>query len=159
MNLLDHSEIIQRLHRAKIPLAIFLCALLLLLSTGKRQETHGLESSDDLSIEPVSLAEEEKRLADILQTIDGVGKTHVLLSCRASAQTEYVADGEKTVVLSVGSGKQAALEKRIQYPEYLGAIIVCEGGDNPNVRWSVLEAVSRFTGLRSDQITVLKMEA
>ena len=159
MKFLDHSEIMQRLRHVKIPLAVFLCTLLLLLSTGKRQATQSTESPDNSSIELVSLAEEEKRLADALQAIDGVGKTHVLLSCRVSAQTEYVADGEKTVVLSVGSGKQDALEKRIRYPEYLGAVIVCEGGGDPNICWCVLEAVSRFTGLRSDQITVLKMEA
>ena len=72
--------------------------------------------------------------------------------------TEYLADAEKTVILSAGGGKQEALAIRSRSAEYLGAVIVCEGGDDPNTQWNVLEAVSRFTGLRADQITVLKLQ-
>ena len=43
-------------------------------------------------------------------------------------------------------------------PVYLGAIIVCQGGDSPAVRLAVVEAVSNVTGIGSDRITVEKMK-
>ena len=36
-------------------------------------------------------------------------------------------------------------------------LIVCEGGDDANVRLSIVDAVSKITGLGADRISVLKM--
>ena len=154
---MNRAEIKRRLHQVRIPLMMIAFALLMLLSTGRGNSAQKNESMDERDcFEPATLAEEEKRLAKTLQMIDGVGKTSVLLSVQVSAQTEYLSDAEKTVILSVGSGRQQALAFRTRSPEYLGAVIVCEGGDDPKIKWSVLEAVTKFTGLRADQITVLK---
>ena len=156
---MNRAGIQKRLHQVRIPLLIMAFALLMLLSTGKGNSAQGGADRDESSgFEPVTVAEEEQRLAETLQMIDGVGKTSVLLSVRVSAQTDFRSDAEKTVVLSVGSGRQQALAFRTRSPEYLGAVIVCEGGDDPKIQWSVLEAVSKFTGLRADQITILKYQ-
>ena len=53
---------------------------------------------------------------------------------------------------------QTGLIRQINPPVYLGAVIVCQGGDKPAVKLAVAEAVSRVTGLRSHQIVVLKMK-
>ncbi|MBP3484467.1 MAG: hypothetical protein J6K00_05175 [Oscillospiraceae bacterium] len=37
-----------------------------------------------------------------------------------------------------------------------GAVIVCEGAENPEVRLSIIKAVEAFTGFTSDRIQVLK---
>ena len=87
--------------------------------------------------------------------IDGVGEVDVLLSCSTSAATEYVSDGDETVIVSTGSGKQEGLVRYTRYPQYLGAVIVCDGGGSADVRLYVTQAVSQFTGLSSDRITVL----
>ena len=118
----------------------------------------GSVSLCDFQTQTASIAEEESRLTDTLRVIEGVGNARVLLSIRKSAQTEYLSDEEKTVILSSGSGRQEPIAMRTTSPEYLGAVIVCEGGDEPDIQWKVLEVVSRFTGLRSDQITVLKLQ-
>ena len=39
-----------------------------------------------------------------------------------------------------------------------GAVIVCRGAENPEVRLSVTNAVAAYTGLGSDKITVMKMK-
>ena len=39
-----------------------------------------------------------------------------------------------------------------------GAVIVCTGGDSPTARYLVTNAVSAYTGLGSDKITVMKMK-
>ena len=151
------TEILQRLRKIRIPLLIFACAIMLLFGTEKNgaateSQTFSANDSPYRTIE-----EEESRLEETLQMIDGAGKTMVLLSYRVSAQTEYVMDEDKTVLLSAGSGKQEALAARTLCPDYLGAVIVCEGGNDPKVQLDILEAVSGYTGLRTDQITVLRL--
>lgn len=37
-----------------------------------------------------------------------------------------------------------------------GAVIVCDGAENPEVRLSIIRAVEAFTGFSSDRIQVLK---
>ena len=39
-----------------------------------------------------------------------------------------------------------------------GAVIVCAGGDDATARYLVTNAVSAYTGLGSDKITVMKMK-
>ena len=39
-----------------------------------------------------------------------------------------------------------------------GAVVVCDGGDDAAVRLAVTQAVSAYTGLGSDRITVMKMK-
>lgn len=147
----------KRLHAARIPLAIMTAGLLLLLITGRGgKKTEAPLVTQEPATED-SIQTEEARLADFLREIEGVGEVRVLLSYRTSAETEYISDGEEIVILSAGSGRQEALTRLTRYPNYQGAVIVCEGGDNASVRLNVVEAVSRFTGLRADGITVLKL--
>lgn len=39
-----------------------------------------------------------------------------------------------------------------------GAVVVCEGAENPTVRLNVTNAVAAYTGLGSDKIRVMKMK-
>ena len=50
------------------------------------------------------------------------------------------------------------LVRQVNPPEYLGAVVLCQGADNPSVKLSIVEAVSKATGLTTDRITVLKMK-
>ena len=47
---------------------------------------------------------------------------------------------------------------RQQYPTYRGALVVCQGGDQADVRLAVTEAVAALTGLSSDRVTVAKWQ-
>ena len=44
------------------------------------------------------------------------------------------------------------------YPQYRGALVVCEGGGNDAVRLQVIAAVSALTGLGSDRIAVVRWQ-
>ena len=81
------------------------------------------------------------------------------MSYRCSAETEYATDDGETVIVSAGSGTQAAVERKTIYPQYLGAVVVCEGAASPQVRLDVLQAVAQFTGLSTDKISVLKLRS
>ena len=99
----------------------------------------------------------EKRLADVLTQMKGVGEVRVLLSYQCSEERLYTRDDGETVLVSVGSGKQEALEKKTVYPIYQGAVIVCRGAEDPAVEMRVIEAVHQYTGLRTDQISVMPL--
>ena len=115
----------------------------------------------------VSRAQE---LEDILGQIAGVGCVRVLLTEASGAETVYQVNEDRTasedsqsirteaVIITDSSREEAGLVRTVTPPVYLGAIIVCQGGANPAVRLSIVEAVSDVTGLGSDRITVLKMK-
>lgn len=116
---------------------------------------------------PATRAEE---LEEILGHIAGVGKVKVLLTEAAGAETLYQTDEDRsssadsetlrvhTVIVTDSNRGESGLVKSITPPIYLGAIIVCQGGDSPSVRLSIVEAVSNATGISTDRITVLKMK-
>ena len=109
-------------------------------------------------------------LAQILKTVDGAGEVQVMLSVGAGEKTVYqtdtdmTADGEssstktQTVLTTDSQRNETGLISQINPPEYLGAIVVCEGADNSAVRLALTQAVAKITGLGSDKICVLKMK-
>jgi len=61
-------------------------------------------------------------------------------------------------VMKNGADGSAPLVVGRVYPEFLGALIVCEGANDKSVQLSVVEAVSALIGLGSDKITVAVMK-
>ena len=65
---------------------------------------------------------------------------------------------KKTVVVTGSSREETGLVSQLLPPTYRGAVILCQGADNAQVRLSIVEAVSNATGLSTDKISVLKMK-
>lgn len=109
-------------------------------------------------------------LEDILSQIKGAGKVEVLLTCSAgerivyhvnekSASTEDSQSKDlETALVTDGNRKEEALVSQVLPPEYLGAVVVCQGAGDPSVRLAISEAVSKATGLGADRISVLIMK-
>ena len=109
-------------------------------------------------------------LAQMLSHLEGAGKVEVMLTQSKGQQTLYqtdedtsVSDGNtdtqrQTVLVSGSDRGEMGLIRQINPPTYQGAIVLCQGADNANIRLSIVEAVMSVTGLRSDCITVLKMK-
>lgn len=110
----------------------------------------------------------EERTRAILSQIDGVGELELMLTVDSTNRQEYAMDTELSY-----SGQTAAPDDysrrtetvvvadspvvaRNISPAYRGALVVCEGGGNAEVKLAVTEAVSSLTGLSSDRITVVK---
>ena len=109
----------------------------------------------------------QQELEQILSQIRGAGKVKVLLTELTGSQTVYQTDqdqrGEdssniKTVIITDKDRNQNGLVHRVDPPVYLGAVIVCQGGDSAAVKLAIVEAVASVTGLSTDRITVLKMK-
>lgn len=151
------DRITEKLRDVKLPILLLCAGLLMVLigGHGNNNQSDTVDSGPVLSSDSLIAAEE--RLTSILQKIDGVGEVHVLLSYETTAETEYVSDDGETVRLSSGSGTETALAKFMRYPHFQGAVVVCRGASQASVKLSVIEAIAKFTGLRSDQISVLQL--
>lgn len=139
---------------------------LLLLTLPQRQAT----SSQPENPLPTSEPNLQDDLSAILSQIAGVGNVKVLLTIATGEETVYQTDedistGEAssnihwdTVLTTLTDRTQAGLIRQVIPATYRGAIVLCQGGDNAQVKLAIVEAVKSVTGLRSDCITVLKMK-
>ena len=141
----------------KYVLIILLAGLiLLLLPTGSRTKAKTAQAAAvSEQTQPQTIQAEEQRLTTLLQQINGAGQ----VSYRCSAERELATDdsGEPTII-SAGGGAQEAVELKTVSPQYLGAVVVCDGADSPQVQLAVTQAVAQFTGLSTDHISVLRKQ-
>ena len=108
----------------------------------------------------------QDQLSDLLSHMKGAGKVRVLLTTAAGEETLYQTDRDlgtddqkaDTVIVTGSDRAQTGLVRQVNPPEYLGAVVLCQGADNAAVKLSIVEAVSKATGLTTDRITVLKMK-
>lgn len=152
--------------RYRYPLLILLAGLgLMLLPTASEtapaaSEPAALEAPADL----------QQQLQEVLARIEGAGQVRVLLTERVGAQQVYQTDlqleegesdtrrSEQTVLLEGEDRSEQPIPVKTLGPEYLGAVVVCQGADDAKVRLAVVEAVRCATGLGADAISVQKME-
>lgn len=161
----------------KYVLIVIAAGLILILLPGLSGDSNAknstnLQTGAEGSYEEFPVAEIEKKICDALKNIEGVGKAEVVLTLKTSMETIYQTDSEtkshitdqaeeleisvETVTIPAGSGYQQPIIIKRLYPEYQGALVVCEGGDRASVRLEVTKAVSALTGLSTDKITVAK---
>lgn len=108
----------------------------------------------------------QTQLEEILSQLQGAGKVKVLLSQSSGEETLYQTDRDtgntdiktETVIITEDDRSQTGLVRQVNPPSYLGAVVLCQGADNAAVKLSIVEAVSRATGLSTDKISVLKMK-
>ena len=130
----------------------------------------------------VSSDENEKKLANILSNIQGVGKVKVLLTysetstyvpvynensktsnttetdSSGGSRTISETDSQKEVIYKEdGSGSKEPITKSIISPKIEGAIITAQGADDANVKTNIIQAVEAATGLATHKIQVFKM--
>lgn len=125
-----------------------------------------------------SVSEMETKLEKVLSQIEGAGRTEVILTLKSdmeiilqqdakTRQYREMEDGALTVqesenefktVLSGGSSSGQPIVVKRLYPQFQGALVVCQGARNSAVQMAVIEAVAALTGLKSSEITVATMK-
>lgn len=148
-------------------LLILFAGIALLLIPGKEKDKTVRISPAEAEL-PFDLNELETRMERVLGEIDGIGELSLILTLKSgveeiyAADREYAEDGEEytektTTVFRSGTGntKEPVVLRR-DYPIFQGALVVCDGGENPEVRLLITKAVSALTGLGADKITVCK---
>ena len=153
------------LARYKYVLLIAALGALLLLWPSSPKETQA-----------ASPAPETADAEDILRKIRGVGQVDVMLTMQSGSELVLASDSTlrysgathapddydrstEVVTVSGEGGGQDVVVTQQRYPQYRGALVVCEGGGNDAVRLQVVEAVSALTGLGSNRIAVVPWQS
>lgn len=154
-------------HEYRYPIVIALVGLVLLTLPGKRSAKSEPVTVDTGQTPSEDLATE---LSGILSQIHGVGKVKVMLSVSQGQTTLYHADQNissapesstvrnDTVIITDSDRNETPLITQVIPAKYQGAVVVCQGAEVASVKWAVVEAVRKATGLGADQISVLKMK-
>lgn len=156
------------LKRYKYVFAVIAAGVLLVAwpsgeKTPSVRESRGMNGTE----ENFSVDALEERLSLALSKIEGAGEVSVVLTVRSGMERVLATDRtaeeqegrremEERVVVIDGDGGEEVLLICQRYPTFQGALIVCRGGDDPQVRLKLTEAVSALTGLGTDRITVCK---
>lgn len=143
-------------------LILLIGVLLMLFPTGEENR----EPEPEPTVSEAESASVEERLSSLLSKIQGAGRVEVMLSHASGAETQYHTDTQQenesdrstTVIITDGERNESALVTRVDPPEYLGAVVLCQGADSASVRLAIVDAVSKYTGLGADRIAVLKMK-
>ena len=131
--------------------------VLLLLPSGGRDSPE----APPAQVEGTSFFEE--KLEAVLSQVEGAGKTKVVLTLDGGSRQVLARNqdregdgGSSNTVVTVGkgSGAQDVVPLQTVAPQFRGALVVCPGGGNAQVRLKLMEAVSALTGLGADRISV-----
>jgi stage III sporulation protein AG len=145
---------------------------LLLLPYGSSGDKDS-ESAQSVDETPAfSVEAEEKRIAEALSKAEGLGSVEVVLTVKTSSENVYqndistneqetgdntsqISEESRTVLISEGSGTQRAVLVKTLYPEYQGALVICDDGDKADVKLAIVKAMRALTGLGSDRVVVM----
>lgn len=152
-------EALKKLGQYKYVLLVALVgALLLIWPSGAGEEREKASSGGGDSL--FDSENMETKLERSLSQIEGAGKVTVVLTLESGPRRVLARDGSaqesQTVTVSRGTGNEEPVELQSLGPIYRGALVVAEGGDDPQVRLELTQAVSALTGLGADRITVCK---
>lgn len=130
-----------------------------------------IETSESMSTKEYCVYLEDK-VADIIECIDGAGKTKVMITL--SETTEYIyATNDKIsrknnennddstnqndyVIIEKDNNDTGLLIKTIE-PKVRGVAIVCEGGNNSTVQNQIYSAVSAVLNISTSRISISKL--
>ncbi len=124
----------------------------------------------------------QQRLASIVNSIDGVGKSEIMVTLETGVQNIYAnqeqkntdksqdmtgenttriqerQDVEQNVILvNDPEGGEKALIKTQLEPQIKGVVVVCQGGDDPVVQKRISQAVTTALDISSKRVCVTKL--
>lgn len=153
----------------RLVLALGLAGMLLIFIsefTGTERKNSVMDTAAEDPYEDYA-AGTEKRLADILGKIDGVGRVSVMVTAEGTKENIYEQEvkesssGEKgsrqsenSVVIVQHDGDRDALVRKTVDPAVKGVIVVCEGGNSSRIKEKICCAVSVSLGIETSRIYV-----
>jgi len=179
----EKSDVIDKIKSAvgkyKYAVPVIVVGLLLLLWPSGRKDSSvsvSQKKQDDALPQAQYSDAVEQKLAAILAAVEGVGRVDVFLSPGSPSLVTYAADTtvskstdgqqidsaytnrSELVITRDAQGNESAVVVSSTYPQYRGALIVCDGGNIPAVKLAVTQAVSGLLGIGTDTIIVMKMQ-
>ena len=124
----------------------------------------------------------EKRLTNIIEKVDGVGKCEVMITAENGVEYVYAVEESQTVntsnsyeedgakretqqensdskyiLLDMGGGKKQALVRTEKQPSIQGVVVVCEGAGSMVVQERVAQVVTTALGIPYHKVCVTKI--
>lgn len=159
-------------------IGIFLIFLSDIIGSSNKSSNTDTSSANTSS---VYIQNTEKRLENVIGSINGVGRVKVMVTVESGVENIYETDNKNSnekqqntgqsaniqensrnesshvIVDKTSGGQEALLTKQIE-PTILGVVIVCDGGNNSEVKEDVIRSVSTALGLPTNRISVNKMK-
>lgn len=167
------QKILEKIKRDK-RIAIIVCIglvgiILLTLSELMPQKSDAKQNERSENVTDIRDSYEEnieKRLTSIVSSIDGAGRTEVMVTLASGDENVYAvkeksSDGSKEreyIVIDSDKNESGLLLKVIE-PEIRGVAIVCEGADSAKIRQEIISSVSAVLGISTNRISIAKIKS
>lgn len=157
----------QSFDKYKYILLICLLGILLTLIPGKStaKKTDSTTMSEYIS----SAQEMETGLEELLSNIDGVGRVDIMITMRRGYEPSYIYNSSTSeanssltekneLVIARGNAGDTPVISSVSSPEYMGAVVLCDGAGSATVQLEITEAIKSLTGITSDNIKISQMK-
>lgn len=142
------------------------------LDSAKQEKTNSSEEKEVTYLENT-----EKRLKDIIGSIEGAGNAKVMVTLENSAEQVYAQnekhksdsdsglqrpkssntnEHEYVLIKSSSKGEEGLIIKLVE-PKIRGVAIVCEGGGSDRVKQEIIETVTAVLDISASRVYVAKM--
>ncbi len=150
-----------------------ICGILLIsfseFGKKKNEETVTAVSQENETDNTDYTAELEKKLTDIISSIENAGEVKVMLTLKGSKENVYAVNENikndensnnysNTYVIIDNKNTKEGIKIKILEPEVQGVAVVCSGGDIPYVREQIINAVTTVLGIGTNKVSVSKMK-
>lgn len=172
-NGLSWKQILGKLRSDKKRAAVLiLCGLALVLLALSEWTFPRTKTETAQTTQPQAYAKQmETRLAELIRSIEGAGKTQVLVTLRTGEETVWARNdsmdseadasrvqSEQTYVLVRSGSDETGLQLKTITPAVQGVAVVCEGADDPQVQQRITQTVTAALGIGAGHVSVVKMK-
>lgn len=160
---------------------LLICIGILLMLSGQlgNKEEPNTKTEQQTEESAFNLDDFQKDVQKKLSMISGAGRVEVILSLKSGTESVYASDVRQdnqqsdnenssssdsstyqsslSVVSDSSYGQKPVLIKTV-YPEFRGAVVICDGANDSQVRYAITEAIRSLCGVSSDNISIMKMQ-